>query len=225
MVKSHYLKNQSGRLLKILGDEEYHRLNSRTILARRTKPLPIEAIVRQYLEGSAWSDYQRTGMVAGQDCPSGLKRYDRLPEPIFTPSTKAEVGGKDINLKEKQASKMIGHELYDEVREKSLNLFKYAAKFAQTRGLVLCDTKFEFGLDAKGKLLLIDELLTPDSSRYWLYADYVHGYHIPQDKQHLRNWLTDRGFTGTQPAPVLTHDLTHELHQIYHQLATTLTNG
>ena len=225
LVNSHYLSDQPGRLLKLLGDEEYQRLSTRSMLARRARPLPIEAIVRQYLEGSAWGEYQRTGTVAGQSCPPGLKRYDCLPQPIFTPSSKAEVGGKDININEEQARELIGASCYDAVREASLRLFAHASEFARTRGLILCDTKFEFGLDANDELLLIDELLTPDSSRYWLCVDHVHGHPVPLDKQFLRNWLTDQGFSGTPPAPILTHEFTGKLLQLYRLLAQLLTGS
>jgi phosphoribosylaminoimidazole-succinocarboxamide synthase len=178
-------------------------LAGRTMLVRKTRPLPVECIVRGYLAGSGWADYQKTGTICGIPLPSGLKESDRLPEPIFTPSTKAQMGIHDENITFAEAAATIGQELAIRVREISLTLYQRASAWAEPRGIILADTKFEFGLD-QGALLLIDEVLTPDSSRFWPQADYAPGRaQKSYDKQYLRDYLESLGWNKQPPPPPL----------------------
>jgi phosphoribosylaminoimidazole-succinocarboxamide synthase len=178
-------------------------LAGRTMLVRKTRPLPVECIVRGYLAGSGWADYQKTGTICGIPLPSGLKESDRLPEPIFTPSTKAQLGIHDENITFAEAAATIGQELAIRVREISLTLYQRASAWAEPRGIILADTKFEFGLD-QGALLLIDEVLTPDSSRFWPQADYAPGRaQKSYDKQYLRDYLESLGWNKQPPPPPL----------------------
>ncbi|KAF8625522.1 hypothetical protein AX17_006834 [Amanita inopinata Kibby_2008] len=185
-------------------------LDGRAMLVRKAKVVPIEAIVRGYLTGSAWAEYQRTGTVHGISLPKGLVESQKLPEPLFTPSTKAEQGAHDENISPEQAAKLLGEQLYTQISTTSLQLYKTASEYAQTRGLILADTKFEFGLISppspstdEPQLILIDEVLTPDSSRYWPLASYAHGKPQPSfDKQYLRDWLVGSGFRkGLESGP------------------------
>jgi phosphoribosylaminoimidazole-succinocarboxamide synthase len=178
-------------------------LSGRTMLVRKTRPLAVECIVRGYLAGSGWADYQKTGAVCGMPLPGGLKESDRLPEPIFTPSTKAALGTHDENISFDKAAAAIGAELAARVRDVSLTLYSRASAWAEPRGIILADTKFEFGL-VDGELLLIDEVLTPDSSRFWPVSDYAPGR--PQksyDKQYLRDYLEFLGWNKQPPPPPL----------------------
>ncbi|KAI0692284.1 hypothetical protein BC835DRAFT_1357964 [Cytidiella melzeri] len=175
-------------------------LEGRTMLVRKAKVIPLEAIVRGYLTGSGWAEYEKSGTVHGIPLPDGLVESQKLPEPLFTPSTKAEQGQHDENISPQQAAELIGHDLFKEVSTKAIQLYKEASEYAATRGVILADTKFEFGLifsptTNKEELILIDELLTPDSSRYWPAASYAPGGPQPSfDKQYLRDWLTSSGF-------------------------------
>jgi phosphoribosylaminoimidazole-succinocarboxamide synthase len=178
-------------------------LAGRTMLVRKARTLPVECIVRGYLAGSGWADYQKTGAICGIPLPSGLKESDRLPEPIFTPSTKAQLGIHDENITFAEATATIGPELAARVREISLILYRRASAWAEPRGIILADTKFEFGLD-QGALLLIDEVLTPDSSRFWPKADYAPGRaQKSYDKQYLRDYLESLGWNKQPPPPPL----------------------
>ena len=169
-------------------------LAGRSMLVRKTRPLPVECIVRGYLAGSGWADYRKTGAVCGIPLPAGLKESDRLPEPIFTPSTKAALGTHDQNITFTEAAAAIGSDLATQVREVSLNLYRRASAWAEPRGIILADTKFEFGL-VDGDLLLIDEVLTPDSSRFWPQDDYAPGRaQKSYDKQYLRDYLESLGW-------------------------------
>jgi len=175
-------------------------LEGRSVLVRRAGPLPIECIVRGYLSGSGWKDYERSSQVCGIDLPDGLRESDRLPKPLFTPSTKAEQGAHDENITLEQAKEAIGPELFERARELSLSIFSHGASVAENNGLIIADTKFEFGrLD--NELLLIDEVLTPDSSRFWPMQSYRPGQAQPSfDKQYLRDWLKDNwDFQGQPP--------------------------
>ncbi|KAF9269241.1 phosphoribosylaminoimidazole-succinocarboxamide synthase [Marasmius fiardii PR-910] len=174
-------------------------LEARTMLVRKAKVVQIEAIVRGYLTGSAWSEYGKSGTVHGISLPSGLKESQRLPEPLFTPSTKAEQGAHDENISPEQAVKLLGEELYTRISQASLKLYSDAAEYALSKGLILADTKFEFGLvsspSGSETLILVDEVLTPDSSRYWPLEGYEAGKSQPSfDKQYLRDWLVSAGF-------------------------------
>jgi len=176
----------------------------RAVVTRKLTPVPVEAIVRGHLIGSGWKDYQRCGQVSGIALPTGLRLAEELPAPIFTPSTKAAVGDHDENIDFDTAARLIGASLAEQVRETSLRLYHLAARFAKARGLILADTKFEFGTDDDGRLYIMDEMLTPDSSRYWSADDYQVGVSPPSfDKQIVRDWLEQSGWDKTPPAPHL----------------------
>jgi len=179
-------------------------LGERAIVVRRMQPLPVEAIVRGYLIGSGWKDYQRTGAVCDIALPAGLRQADRLPEPIFTPSTKAAVGDHDENVSFQHIAERIGDELAAQIREVSLRIYAEAADYARTRGIIIADTKLEFGLDDQGRLHLIDEVLTPDSSRFWPADQYRPGTSPPSfDKQFVRDYLETLDWNKTPPGPEL----------------------
>ena len=174
------------------------------MLVRRLEPLPIEAIVRGYLIGSGWKDYRRTGTVCGIRLPDGLRQADRLPEVIFTPSTKAEAGAHDENIDFDHAARLVGRDLAERVRDTAVRVYREAADFAASRGIIIADTKFEFALDADGALVLIDEVLTPDSSRFWPADSYAPGTSPPSfDKQFVRDYLETLDWDKTPPAPAL----------------------
>ena len=176
----------------------------RAVVTRRLKPVPVEAIARGYLIGSGWKDYQATGAVCGIALPAGLKQAQQLPEPIFTPSTKAAVGDHDENVSFDAVVAAVGAELAEQVREATLAIYKWAAAYAAGRGIILADTKFEFGTDADGKLYVMDEMLTPDSTRYWPADSYQVGISPPSyDKQFVRDWLEAQGWNKSPPGPVI----------------------
>jgi len=182
-------------------------LRGRSMLCRRTRPLPIECVARGYLSGSGWKEYQQTGMVCGIALPKGLKESDRLPEPIFTPATKAETGH-DINISEGEAAKMIGRPLVDRVKQLTLAIFKRGCAHAESKGIIIADTKFEFGLVGDGNpatdVVLIDEVLTPDSSRFWPKDQYRPGGAVPSfDKQFVRDYLEQIQWNKQPPVPSL----------------------
>ena len=177
-------------------------LEGRSMLVRRAKPLPVECVVRGYLAGSGWNDYQKTGAVCGISLPAGMRQAEKLPEPIFTPSTKA-TSGHDENISQEQAAALVGADLARETREVSLNIYRKAAEYALQQGIIIADTKFEFGL-SNGKLMWIDEALTPDSSRFWSVAEYKVGTSPPSfDKQFVRDYLLSIKWDKTPPAPRL----------------------
>lgn len=193
------------KLADVLTDpEELEQVDERAVLVRRLKPLPIEAIVRGYLIGSGWKDYQQTGSICGISLPAGLEMGQQLPEPIFTPSTKADVGAHDENIDFEKAKELIGAELAQRVREVSLRIYSEAARYARGRGIIIADTKFEFGLDEAGELVLIDEVLTPDSSRFWPADQYQVGVSPPSfDKQYVRDYLETLDWDKKEPGPNL----------------------
>ena len=183
---------------------ERMRLEGRAVVVRKCKTVPIEAIVRGYLVGSGWKEYRKSGTVCGIPLPAGLQEADRLPHPIFTPSTKAAVGQHDENISFDRAAELIGRDLAERVRTASLAIYKDAATYAIRRGIIIADTKFEFGLDDNGTLRLIDEVLTPDSSRFWPADTYRPGSNPPSfDKQYVRDWLEASGWDKKSPAPAL----------------------
>lgn len=192
-------------LAEVLPDPtEREQVEARAVVVRRLEPLPVEAIVRGYLIGSGWRDYQRTGKVSGIDLPLGLDLAEKLPEPIFTPSTKAALGKHDENIDFGRMVELLGSELAEQVRSASLAIYTEAAEYAQARGILIADTKFEFGVDRSGKLYLIDELLTPDSSRFWPADQYRPGISPPSfDKQYVRDFLEASGWNKQPPAPHL----------------------
>lgn len=174
------------------------------MVARRLKGLPVEAIVRGYLIGSGWKDYQQSGAVCGIRLPAGLRLAERLPEPLFTPSTKAALGSHDENVSFATIASQIGAELAEQVREVSLRLYREAADYALTRGIIIADTKFEFGLDEQGQLTLMDEALTPDSSRFWPANQHQPGVNPPSfDKQFVRDYLETLDWNKQPPGPEL----------------------
>ncbi len=188
----------------VVAADEKAQVEGRAVVARRLKPLPIEAIVRGYLVGSGWKEYQKEGSVCGIPLPAGLVEASKLEQPIFTPSTKADVGDHDENISFEKAERLMGKKLAAQVRDAALRLYSEARDYASTRGIIIADTKFEFGLDDAGKLYLIDEALTPDSSRFWPADQYQPGKNPPSfDKQYVRDWLEASGWNKKNPGPVL----------------------
>jgi len=178
-------------------------LSGRSMLVRRTEVFPVECVVRGYLSGSGWKDYQRTGQVCGHQLPAGLRDSDQLAEPIFTPATKAETGH-DENISEQQMAEIVGREDTDFLRDVSLRIYQEASDYARTRGIIIADTKFEFGRDRDGKIILIDEVLTPDSSRFWPVDSYEVGKSQASfDKQYVRDYLESIKWDKQPPAPTL----------------------
>jgi phosphoribosylaminoimidazole-succinocarboxamide synthase len=202
----------------VKGPEEAAQVRGRAVVVRKLKPLPIEAVVRGYLIGSGWKDYQKTGAVCGIALPAGLKQADKLPEVIFTPATKAEVGAHDENISFAQVEQMIGKELAARVRDISIRLYREAADYARERGIIIADTKFEFGTDEAGDLVLIDEALTADSSRFWPADQYRPGISPPSyDKQYVRDYLESLGWRKTPPAPRLPADVIAKTSEKYRE--------
>jgi phosphoribosylaminoimidazole-succinocarboxamide synthase len=180
----------------------------RAVVTRKLKPVPVEAIARGYLIGSGWKDYQRTGRVSGITLPDGLRQAEQLPQPIFTPSTKAAVGDHDENIDFDTMVREVGAELAEQVRDATLRLYTFARDYAAQRGIILADTKFEFGTDADGRLYVMDEMLTPDSSRYWPADEYQVGISPPSyDKQFVRDYLETLDWNKTAPGPALPADV------------------
>ena len=216
----------------VVSPDEVAQVQGRSMLVRRLRPLPIEAVVRGYLAGSGWKEYGQTGTVCGVALPSGLGNAARLPEPIFTPATKAEAGAHDENIRFDQAAALIGPALAERVREVSLRLYTEAAAHALARGIVIADTKFEFGLDEAGTLVLMDEVLTPDSSRFWPLDGWAEaareGRNPPSfDKQYLRDWLEQAQVDGRPwdkqaPAPALPPEVVQATAERYAQAARVL---
>jgi phosphoribosylaminoimidazole-succinocarboxamide synthase len=182
-------------------------LKRRSMIVKRAKPIKLECVVRGYLAGSGLKEYNQSGTVCGIPLPTGLKNSSKLPQPIFTPSTKEEVGTHDITVSDEEGRKIVGAEAYDKVKGLSLRLYQAAADYAATRGIILADTKFEFG-EHNGKIILIDEVLTPDSSRYWPADKYAEGQNQPSyDKQYVRDYLEKIGWEKKPPAPHLPADV------------------
>ena len=199
-------------------------LGDRAILVRKLKPLPVESIVRGYLIGSGWKDYQLTGQVCGIPLPAGLRQADRLPEAIFTPSTKAELGAHDENIDFEKTTVLLGESLASQVRDFSLKIYTEAAAYALERGIIIADTKFEFGLDESGKLHLIDEVLTPDSSRFWPADQYRPGISPPSfDKQFVRDYLETLDWNKTPPGPELPQEIIDRTAEKYREAEKRLT--
>jgi len=202
----------------------------RAMLVKRLQPILVEAVVRGYLAGSGWKEYQENGAVCGVKLPAGLKNASKLPEPIYTPAAKAEMGDHDENITFQKTVKMIGVDLATRIRDTSIALYKAAADFAAARGIIIADTKFEFGLDKDGALILMDEVLTPDSSRYWPAESYQEGSNPPSyDKQFLRDWLETAQVAGkpwskTPPAPHLPREVIEKTSAKYHEALTRLTH-
>ncbi|QJR12663.1 Phosphoribosylaminoimidazole-succinocarboxamide synthase [Usitatibacter rugosus] len=207
----------------VVKPEEREQVRGRSIVVKKLKPLPIEAVVRGYLEGGGLKEYNETGTVCGIKLPAGLKRASKLPEPIFTPATKAEAGIHDENISFETMIKIVGEARAKEVREIAIKLYKAAAEYALTKGIIIADTKFEFGLDDAGKLHIIDEALTPDSSRFWPAATWKEG-EVPEsfDKQYIRNWLDSIGFERKPPAPPVPEDVARRTSEKYQEAMSRL---
>ncbi len=208
----------------VLPETEAAAIAQRAVVAKKLTPVKVEAIVRGYLAGSGWKDYQKTGAVCGIQLPAGLQEAQQLPEVIFTPSTKAAVGDHDENISYETCENIIGKELAAEVRAKAIQLYSEAAAYAATRGIIICDTKFEFGLDENGTLTLMDEVLTPDSSRFWPANQYQVGTNPPSfDKQFIRDWLEQSGWNKQAPAPKVPADVIAKTVEKYQEALHLLT--
>jgi len=209
--------------------DEVNQVQDRAVVAKRLKPILVEAVVRGYLAGSAWKDYKETGQVCGIALPDGLENAQKLPEPIFTPAAKAEMGEHDENISFDKVIEMIGEKLANQIREVSIRLYKKASEYAATRGIIIADTKFEFGLNDAGQLVLMDEILTADSSRFWPAETYHVGSNPPSyDKQFVRDWLETAMVDGklwpkTAPAPALPTDVINKTAEKYREALSRLT--
>ena len=207
------------RLEDVLSDaDERRQVSAQAVVVKRLEPLPVEAIVRGYLIGSGWKDYQSTGRVSGVKLPEGLRQADRLPSTIFTPSTKAAVGDHDENISYEEMAKLVGADTTARVRDVSIALYEEAVEYAAARGIMIADTKFEFGLDADGAIVLIDEVLTPDSSRFWPANEYEPGSSPPSfDKQYVRDYLASTGWAKSPPAPELPPEVVRKTSEKYRE--------
>lgn len=194
----------------------------RTMLVKKSNPLPVECVVRGYLSGSGWKEYKEKSSICGIQLPSGLKESDKIPEPIFTPSTKTTVGH-DINITEKEVQNLIGKELTEKIKEKSIAIYKKSSEYAEKKGIIIADTKFEFGI-SDGELILIDEVLTPDSSRFWPKDKYEPGKSQSSfDKQFVRDYLETLNWDKTPPAPMLPKEIIQKTSEKYIQALEMLT--
>jgi phosphoribosylaminoimidazole-succinocarboxamide synthase len=208
----------------VVSPDERSQVAGRAMVVRRLKPLPLEAIARGYIIGSGWKEYQRTGAICGIPLPPGLREAGELPQPIFTPSTKAPIGKHDENIPFAEMERLIGPERAAAVRYATLRLYTEAADYARSRGIIIADTKFEFGIDGAGALYLIDEALTPDSSRFWPAAEYRVGMSPPSfDKQFVRDWLEAQAWNKQPPAPALPADVLAKTAEKYREALRLLT--
>lgn len=208
----------------VVAADERSEVVGRAVVVKRLKPILVEAVVRGYLIGSGWKDYQSTGSVCGIELPEGLEQAARLPEPIFTPAAKAEVGAHDENVSFEYVQNEIGVELANRLRDVSLALYREASQYAAQKGIIIADTKFEFGLDDAGELHLMDEVLTPDSSRFWPAESYRPGISPPSfDKQFVRDWLEAQPWDKTAPAPRLPKDIIERTAAKYREALDKLT--
>ena len=213
----------------VVAADEVNQVKGRAIVTKRLKPIMVEAVVRGYLSGSGWKDYQDTGSICGIKLPAGLQNAQQLPEPIFTPAAKADVGEHDENISYAEVEKRIGQELAAKIKEVSIRLYKEASIYAASKGIIIADTKFEFGLDENNALVLMDEVLTADSSRFWPAASYQVGSNPPSfDKQFVRDWLESVRLDGkpwnkSAPAPKLPDDVIEKTAAKYREALATLT--
>ena len=212
---------------EVIADPELReQLRRRALVVKRLKPLPIEAVVRGYLIGSGWKDYQQTGKVCGIPLPPGLQQAERLPETLFTPSSKAAAGTHDENISFEQVIGLVGERLASRLRDVSIQIYEVAAAHALQRGIIIADTKFEFGLDDEGRLYLIDEVLTPDSSRFWPVEEYEVGISPPSfDKQFVRDYLETLDWDKTAPGPELPQEIIEKTAEKYREALRRLTQG
>jgi phosphoribosylaminoimidazole-succinocarboxamide synthase len=208
----------------VVAEHDRAQVSARAMVVKKLKPLLIEAVVRGYIIGSGWSDYQKTGAVCGIKLPAGLRQAEKLPQPIFTPASKAPAGQHDENISFAEAEKTVGREVASQVRALSIQLYTEAAEYAATRGIIIADTKFEFGTDERGNVILIDEALTPDSSRFWPAAEYRLGISPPSfDKQFVRDWLETQPWNKKHPAPALPADVLAKTSEKYREALRLLT--
>jgi phosphoribosylaminoimidazole-succinocarboxamide synthase len=208
----------------VVAADEAEQVKGRAVVVKRLEPILVEAVVRGYLAGSGWKDYQATGSVCGVELPPGLQNAQKLPEPIFTPAAKAEMGHHDENITYNEMERRIGTELSATIRDISIKLYKEAADYAATRGIIIADTKFEFGLDNHGKLYLMDEALTADSSRFWPADEYQVGTNPPSfDKQFVRDWLETQAWKKEPPAPKLPDEVVSKTAAKYQEALERLT--
>jgi phosphoribosylaminoimidazole-succinocarboxamide synthase len=224
VVPNHFVTADLDRIEAVAGRPlpQRHRLRGRTMLVHRTRPVPMECVVRGYLSGSGWKEYRGAGTVGGHPLPAGLRESDRLPSPLFTPSTKEE-SGHDRNLDPAEARDLVGGDLYDRLAQASLMVYQRAADFARTRGIIIADTKFEFGF-LGDRLILIDEVLTPDSSRFWPQEGYRPGGSQPSfDKQFVRDYLESTPWDKSPPAPALPDDIVARTAAKYHEAQRLIT--
>jgi phosphoribosylaminoimidazole-succinocarboxamide synthase len=212
----------------VVSEAERAQVTGRSMLVQRLKPIPVEAVVRGYLAGSGWKEYQESRSVCGVPLPEGLQNASKLPEPIYTPAAKAEMGDHDENITFEQTVAMVGTDIAVQIRDKAIALYKAAAEIALKKGIIIADTKFEFGLDKNGTVVLMDEVLTPDSSRYWPAESYVVGENPPSyDKQFLRDWLETAQVSGkpwdkAPPSPRLPKDVIEKTAAKYQEALTRL---
>lgn len=213
------------KLNSIIDDNESRQpLEQRSIVTRRLRPLPIEAVVRGYLIGSGWRDYRQTGQVCGIDLPPGLEQAGKLPQTLFTPATKADAGDHDENISFETVQQIIGDDLAEQVRAVSIRIYERAAEYALGRGIIIADTKFEFGQDEQGRLYIIDEILTPDSSRFWPLSGYRTGISPPSfDKQFVRDYLDTLDWDKTAPGPRLPPEVIRQTGDKYREVLRILT--
>lgn len=208
----------------VLPTEEAKTIEKRAVVVKKLTPIKCEAIVRGYLAGSGWKEYQKTGGICGIELPEGLQEAQRLPEVIFTPSTKAEIGDHDENIDFATCATILGEDIAKQVRDAAIALYREAAAYAEERGIIICDTKFEFGLDENGTLTLMDEVLTPDSSRFWPKEQYRIGISPPSfDKQFIRNWLEESGWDKTPPPPPIPPEVMEKTLAKYREALHLLT--
>ena len=208
----------------VVADSEKDQVTGRALVVKKLKPLPIEAIVRGYLAGSGWKEYRKSRSVCGIPLPEGLREADQLPQPLFTPSTKAEAGAHDENISFDRTAELLGPMLAAQVRDAAIALYREAAEYALTRGIIIADTKFEFGLDQAGRLYLIDEAMTPDSSRFWPADQYAPGSNPPSfDKQYVRDWLESTGWNKQAPGPELPPEVAAKTGEKYREALKRLT--
>ena len=209
----------------VLPENEARTIERRAVVVKRLTPIKIEAVVRGYLSGSGWKEYQKSGTVCDIRLPEKLREAEKLPETIFTPSTKAAVGTHDENISFEQCTQIIGESLAYEVRRKAIDLYEEASEYALSRGIIIADTKFEFGLDENGTLTLMDEVLTPDSSRFWAVDTYHIGSNPPSfDKQFIRDWLIQSGWNKQAPAPTIPADVLTKTVEKYQEALRLLTH-
>jgi len=222
---AHIIPNHSTHVKpeEVVAPDEIEQVTGRAVVVKRLKPVMVEAVARGYLIGSGWKDYQQTGTVCGVKLPAGLKLASKLPEPLFTPAAKAEFGSHDENVDFAHVVKEVGQEMAEKIRDITLKLYTEAASFAAEKGIIIADTKFEFGLDENNQLYLMDEVLTPDSSRFWPADSYQEGISPPSfDKQFVRDWLETQPWDKTAPAPRLPQEVLEKTAAKYREAVNRL---